>query len=639
MQEHSITSIPLNLLEPSGSNVRQANAGKEADAELKASIRAHGLLQNLIVYKLEAYDEEHIYTVIAGNRRLVTLKELADEGHLPHDAPILCRIHDKHQGTREASLAENVVRVALHPADQVEVFAKLIQGGMTVKKVATNFGVSRRVVEQRLKLGSVAPEILQAFRENKLNSETVMAYTLTPDHARQVAIFKAEPHAGSWTIKNALLDEKVSGNSAIARFVGVREYKKAGGTITRDLFSDQHDPGSWFNDGKILHDLAHKKLSKTRQGLSAGWKWYETHPEFGYDGRKTFDTLFPTPDDFTTEEAARIEALRKEIETLDDPNGIREWELDQEINMIDSAARQRGAYTAEQMAVSGCVVTLNRDAKPEVLRGLVKPADRAAASKLQPLDLDHEREPGSAAKEAREEAGVGDTLADDLRDLRRNIVRFHLAGDFQLAFDLLTFQIARAAFKEGHYFEKPLDINLTVTEPCPHRRRDNQGFTLADQGTAKFRAACERLPLEWIGDTGEGAFAKFQALPLIDRQALFTAAVACALKGQLSLEAHPESPFEAVTRALGIDFAAEFRPTAFYWKQLKKEELLKVARSTLGAEWVDGFASAKKGELVAALEAAFAADDASRVHFLLPAAREKALAWSPPGFEPASLKE
>ena len=121
-------------------------------------------------------------------------------------------------------------------------------------------------------------------------------------------------------------------------------------------------------------------------------------------------------------------------------------------------------------------------------------------------------------------------------------MRFHLAGDFQLAFDLLTFQIARAAFKEGHYFVKPLDINLTVTEPCPHRRRDNQGFTLADQGTAKFRAACERLPLEWIGDTGEGAFAKFQALPLIDRQALFTAAVACALKGQLSLEAHPESP-------------------------------------------------------------------------------------------------
>ena len=41
-----------------------------------------------------------------------------------------------------------------------------------------------------------------------------------------------------------------------------------------------------------------------------------------------------------------------------------------------------------------------------------------------------------------------------------------------------------------------------------------------------------------------------------------------------------------------------------------------------------------------ALETAFAADDASRVHFLLPAAREKALAWSPPGLSrPASRSE
>ena len=67
------------------------------------------------------------------------------------------------------------------------------------------------MVEQRLKLGSVAPEILQAFRENTINIETVMAYTLTPDHARQVATFQKHPHGSDYTIKLELTDGRVSG--------------------------------------------------------------------------------------------------------------------------------------------------------------------------------------------------------------------------------------------------------------------------------------------------------------------------------------------------------------------------------------------------------------------------------------------
>ena len=149
------------------------------------------------------------------------------------------------------------------------------------------------------------------------------------------------------------------GAAGTARFVGVRDYKASGGTITRDLFAGNHDPGSWFDDGKILHDLAHKKLSKTRRTLSPGWKWSEVHPEFGYDQLRKFDEMDQTPDDFTAKEAARLDAIRKELETVEDSSGVRDWELNHEIDKINYAARERGHYTAEQMAVSGCVVTLD----------------------------------------------------------------------------------------------------------------------------------------------------------------------------------------------------------------------------------------------------------------------------------------
>ena len=47
---------------------------------------------------------------------------------------------------------------------------------------------------------------------------------------------------------------------------------------------------------------------------------------------------------------------------------------------------------------------------------------------------------------AREEAGVGIGLADDLRAVRTALVKAHLAKDYEAAFDLMLFQLARAVF-------------------------------------------------------------------------------------------------------------------------------------------------------------------------------------------------
>ena len=48
-----IRSIPLSRLGLSPDNVRKTPAGRAAFAELKASIAAHGLLENLVVRAIE----------------------------------------------------------------------------------------------------------------------------------------------------------------------------------------------------------------------------------------------------------------------------------------------------------------------------------------------------------------------------------------------------------------------------------------------------------------------------------------------------------------------------------------------------------------------------------------------------------
>lgn len=75
-----IKSIPLNKLVQSPRNVRR-HSDPTADGELKASIAAFGLLQNLIV-KPAAKGK---FEVEAGERRRRAMLELADEKILDRD--------------------------------------------------------------------------------------------------------------------------------------------------------------------------------------------------------------------------------------------------------------------------------------------------------------------------------------------------------------------------------------------------------------------------------------------------------------------------------------------------------------------------------------------------------------------------
>ena len=74
----------------------------------------------------------------------------------------------------QLSLAENVIRVPMHPADQVVAFTKLADAGQSVSAIAVRFGASERIVEQRLRLGNATPELLDTYRARETRAQRLV---------------------------------------------------------------------------------------------------------------------------------------------------------------------------------------------------------------------------------------------------------------------------------------------------------------------------------------------------------------------------------------------------------------------------------------------------------------------------------
>ena len=196
----------------------------------------------------------------------------------------------------EMSLAENTVRLAMHPADQFEAFAALIDKGETAAEVASRFGVEESLVLKRMKLARVAPQLLEEYRSDGMTLECLMAFTVTDDHRRQLKVFKSlqdwqkdDPSA----IRAALTEKMVEASSKLARFVGLDAYEAAGGTTRADLFGDE----VYLEKPALLHKLAEEKLDAIRQELEAeGWGWIEVNPERDWDAIHRCGRIQPQPD-------------------------------------------------------------------------------------------------------------------------------------------------------------------------------------------------------------------------------------------------------------------------------------------------------------------------------------------------------
>jgi ParB family chromosome partitioning protein len=122
-----VVLITLKNLIASKRNVRKT--GGDSIDDIAASILKHGLIRNLTVIAEihpKTKTETGKFEVVVGGRRLAALQKLSKQKKLPKSLGpgVPCQVVDSAKAV-EVSLAENTLRLAMHPADQFVAFSEL----------------------------------------------------------------------------------------------------------------------------------------------------------------------------------------------------------------------------------------------------------------------------------------------------------------------------------------------------------------------------------------------------------------------------------------------------------------------------------------------------------------------------------
>lgn len=606
MNQVEITTQPqfiaVSRLEKSPLNARRT-VRSDGLAELKASILAHGLLQNLVV--TESGDGK--FQVIAGGRRLEAILSLQAEGKLPGDFAVPCQLVTE-QYALEMSLAENTVRLAMHPADQFAAFAELLDKGETAADVAARFGVEESLVHKRMKLARVAPALLQEYRDEGITLECLMAFTITDDHRRQIKVFKS---LQEWqkddpaVIREALTEKMIDASSKLALFVGLEAYRAAGGPSRMDLFSKE----VYLEKPALLHRLAERKLDNIRQELEAeGWGWIEINPErdFTLINRCTRirPQLIGAPSDLLEDKTrldAELETIARAIEETESNDLLdQQKSLQERLSVVEQTLAAYVGFDTDHKQLAGCFVSIGQDGTPFIDKGLVKPEHRKQLAKLLGL------QEGPAVK-TKAKSEFPDTLRRELAEARSQAAQVEIAKHPMLALDLLVFQTASAMCEES-FADDGADVLFRRQAPTRLDASDSTAASIA------FAAIEKALPLAWLKPRTEAArFEAFQALPQEAKLELLAFCVALTLKPKLApAVGDMVTAYDAVLSLTNADVATYWRPTKDnFLSRISRDQLMAVSRDVLGEAWALSHGKDKKSVLAEQLGRGFTDPDKS----------------------------
>ena len=599
-QTGEIVHLPLSKLIMSRDNPRKSRA-KTPDDFMVASIRSRGLLQNLGVRLSETNAGK--YEVRYGGRRLAALRQLTKDGHFAKTQEFPCRIvPDDDADASEEALAENIVREALSPIDDFEAFAKLEDLGLSVEEIARRFGITERVVRQRLSLGQAAPCVRKALREGDINLEVAKLFAGCPDLARQERVFKAIDEGGHFSdhcVRRMLYENAASSNDSIVKFVTLEAYEAADGTVERDLFSDE----VYLTDLELLSTLRDSKLAEEVERLTAdGWSWVEAHEGYAYDLMHGFDRIYGKVAEKTPEELSEAVKLHEELDDLLEKNAAAEDWSDEDSERYDAIEERldelrdvQRAFTAEQKAVAGCIIYPSNDGI-SVHEGLVRKEDR---KKVRALAADDGGAGDGATDDGNEEtpstsAGYGLGLRSDLSVYKAQAVQAALAETPETTILMHQFILVRQIF--GPVFaaadgttQKANKAHLTV-------ERGELGETAA---AAILDRAERALRADIFDNAGlVGSWNAFKALDAKERDSLVAFAVAMTVETTSS----GATLTALVAHEMDLDIRDYWKPTGEnFFARIKKDQLVAFLKETVGGDLAAKLSKdfkAKKSELV-----------------------------------------
>ncbi len=625
--------IPLNRLKKSPRNARKTPHSEETVETYAASIAAKGILQNLVVepeLDAEGVPTGFYFVTIGEGRRLAQMLR-AKRKEIKKTEAIRCVI-DTANDPFEISLDENVSRTNLSPADQFEAFLQLSQDrGWGAEEIAARFGVSAHVVRQRLRLGAVSPKLMQVYRDGELTLEQLQAFAITDDHARQKQVYEGlgynrEP----WIIRRDLTRMHVQANDRKAVFVGSEAYTEAGGTIVRDLFTE--DRGGYYDDAALLDRLVLEKLEGMATEVQAeGWKWAEASIDFPH--AHGFRRVYPRPVELSEEDAAAYAAAQDEYDRLtaewentddDLPPDVDERfaELEAEIERIDGL---RHAYDADKIESGGVFVVLNHDGTARIERGFIRPEDEAPGAEedangetvidgmcvnadgeiIADSDYDEDGNHVSALDAEDEELAdddrpISDLLTRDLTAHRTLGLRLALGDQPDMALIAVTHALAAQTFYRG------VDAHALEIRPSSV---DLGGYADGIEDTAAAKLLSNRHA-GWATDMPQDVadlWGFIAGLDLVSIMALFAHCASLTVNAvKLPWESHKRSAHVTADRlamALVLDMGQHWTPTvSAYLGRVTKAHILTAVREGVGDEAVERIATMKKQAMSEAAE-------------------------------------
>ena len=186
VEEGGVT-LPLSEIEPNRDQPRKA-FDEAALAELADSIRAHGVLQPLLVrplaaggYRLVAGERRYRAARMAGLREVpVTIREMTDEEE------------------NIFALIENLQREDLNPLEEAEGLRQLISRfGLTQEQAAARVGKSRTAVTNALRLLGLPADVAALVRAGRLTMGHARALLSVEDEKTLSALAETVVETGA----------------------------------------------------------------------------------------------------------------------------------------------------------------------------------------------------------------------------------------------------------------------------------------------------------------------------------------------------------------------------------------------------------------------------------------------------------
>lgn len=663
-----IQTVKLSKLVLSDINVRK-NRGDVVE-RFAASIAANGVLQNLIVTPLKK--PRGTYGIVAGNSRYLGLMLLAERGEInadDYDVPVKLMTGADTE-LSEVSLVENFQRENMTPADECRGFHLILSQGADIDTVAKRFGVTRRFVEGRLRLATLAEPIFAALADGSITLDVAKAYASTESHERQLLVWSSygsSAHYSADTIKRVIANETMKSTDPVARLVGTDAYVAAGGIIDRDLFNDSGD--RWTNP-EIAQTLAAALMEAEakRLGDERGLAWIRPIASTStWEAARNLHRVRLPEVPISEAETARLAEIDRRIDAIEDERQNEETDdavfdaLDAELDALtDERQRlyQRAAILPPELAPRiGAFLTLSETgemildttyySETPIRVTLIEPdvADDGAtgAGSIEGGegdDGDHHPtgttstfrieeggetlNPRKTATTDPEAAGPGgkalsQVLIDQLSVQRRDVLAASLIANPALALDYMLFVMVDARTGDSANSgttisaSTPQDPMLAVNVP-------------ATRASDYLAGIFDGLDASWTEHSDK--VARFEAFRVLDdevKSAWLAWVVATSLKAKDASTGRQNPLQNRLATILQVDVASWWRPTSEnFFDRVSKGTLLSLLDEVGGPALSGRHASQKKTEISPSCQRLFAGEAIVEAEV-----KAAALAWVP----------